>query len=118
MKEFGVFLGLFLTGVFILPAWAGTLTTNKFFYKPSPGAHGETEKNTFDAGLDRIDPRLGKEIWVGDPNYGATLQDAVTAIGSVRRPLSGFQPGPGPSLLTWLSLPTLPWPLKVGAISI
>ena len=86
MKRIGaLLLGLLLTGVFTLPAWAGTLTTNKFFYKPSPGARGDTEKKTFDAGLDRIDARLGKEIWVGDPNYGATLQDAVTAIGSVNK---------------------------------
>ena len=27
-------------------------------------------------------PRLNKEIWVGDPNYGTTIQDALTAISS------------------------------------
>lgn len=65
-----------------IPAVAGTWTPNNFIYKPSPGARGEGEKKTFDTGLDRIDARLGKEIWVGDPGSGTTLQDAVTAIGS------------------------------------
>ena len=77
-------LGLLVTAVCTFPAGAGTLTTNKFLYKPSLGARGDSEKQTFDAGLDRIDARLGKEIWVGDPNYGATLQDAITAIGSAQ----------------------------------
>jgi len=65
-----------------IPAVAGTWTPNNFIYKPSLGARGEGEKKTFDTGLDRIDARLGKEIWVGDPGSGTTLQDAVTAIGS------------------------------------
>lgn len=63
-------------------AWAGTWTTNGFIYKPALGARGTSEKETYDTGQDRVDARLGKEIWVGDPNYGTTLQDAVTAIGS------------------------------------
>ncbi len=75
-------MGLLLTSVWPLPAFTGTLTANEFLYKPSLGARGDTEKNTFDAGLDRLDARLGKEIWVGDPNYGPTLRDAITAIGS------------------------------------
>lgn len=61
---------------------AGTWTTNNFIYKPALGASGATEKNTFDSGMNRVDARLGKETWVGDPNYGSTLQAAVTAIGS------------------------------------
>ena len=102
MKRISVLLlGLLLTGVFTLPAWTGTLTTNKFFYKPSLGARGDTEKKSFDASMDRIDARLGKEIWVGDPNYGTTFQDAITAIGtsqqnhsqdSGRRPCYNFFP--------------------------
>jgi len=81
MKRIGaLIIGLLLISVSTLPAGAGTLTTNKFLYKPSLGAKGQTEKNTFDAGLDRVDVRLAKEIWVGDPNYGSTLQEAVTAI--------------------------------------
>jgi hypothetical protein len=64
-----------------IPAVAGTWTPNNFIYKPSLGARGEAEKQTFDTGLDRIDARLGKEIWVGDPGYGTTLQSAVTAVG-------------------------------------
>jgi hypothetical protein len=88
MKRIGALvLGLLLIPVFTLPAWAGTLTTNKFLYKPSLGARGDAEKKTFDASLDRIDARLGKEIWVGDPNYGATFQDAVTAIGAAKATL-------------------------------
>ncbi len=75
-------LGWLVSAVFILPAGAGTLTTNKFLYKPSLGARGDTEKQTFDAGLERIDARLSKEIWVGDPNFGTTLQTATTAIGN------------------------------------
>ena len=78
-------LGLLLTCIFTLPAGAGTLTTNKFLYKPSLGARGDTEKKTFDAGLDRVDARLSKEIWVGDPNYGTTIQSAITAIGTTNK---------------------------------
>ncbi|MBM4273040.1 MAG: right-handed parallel beta-helix repeat-containing protein [Deltaproteobacteria bacterium] len=63
-------------------AWAGVLTSNGFFYKPGLGARGEQEKGSYDSGLDRVDARLAKEIWVGDPNYGTTPQDAITAIGS------------------------------------
>ena len=86
MKRISVLLlGLWLICVLALPAGAGSLTTNKFLYKPSLGARGDTEKNTFDASLDRVDARLGKEIWVGDPNYGVTLQSAVTAIGTVNK---------------------------------
>jgi len=65
-----------------IPALAGTWTSNNFIYKPSAGARGEGEKQTFDSGLDRVDARLAKEIWVGDPGYGTTLQDAVTALGA------------------------------------
>ena len=85
-------LGLLLILVFTLPANAGSLTTNKFIYKPSLGARGDTEKQTFDAGMDRIDARLGKEIWPGDPaigaalgtpvEYSSVLTAALTAIGS------------------------------------
>ncbi len=63
-------------------AWAGTVTASGFLYKPALGASGTTEKNLFDAGFDRVDDRLGNEIWVGDPNYGTTLSAAITAIGS------------------------------------
>jgi hypothetical protein len=77
-------------GLMILVSWlgfsdltlAGTWTANDFLYKPSLGARGEAEKHTYDSGLDRVDARLGKEIWVGDPNYGSTLQAAVGVIDS------------------------------------
>jgi hypothetical protein len=84
MKKITCWLIAFLLAVLANQSWAvtGTTTTNGFLYKPPLGARGETEKNTFAAGLDRVDARLGKEIWVGDPNYGTTLQAAITAIGS------------------------------------
>jgi hypothetical protein len=63
-------------------ALGGNWTGNQFHYKPGVGARGAEEKGRFDTGLDRVDARLGKEIWVGDPNYGTTLQGAITAIGS------------------------------------
>ncbi len=75
-------LSLLLISVCSYPAFSGTLTTNEFLAKLRLGARGETEKNAFDAGLDRVDARLGKEIWVGDPKYGSTFQQAVTAIGA------------------------------------
>jgi len=62
-------------------AWGGQWTGNGFIYKPAVGARGASEKGVYDSGLDRVDARLGKEIWVGDPNYGPSLQAAVTAIG-------------------------------------
>jgi hypothetical protein len=78
-------LGLSLVLLWTLPAWAGTLTTNKFFYKPSLGARGTQEKSSFDSGLDRVDARLGKEIWLGDPGGTPgydTLAHAITTISS------------------------------------
>lgn len=74
---------LALIGLLILTTqvMAGSWTPNNFLYKPDEGARGKQEKTRFDSGSDRIDARLGKEIWVGDPNYGPTLPDAITAIG-------------------------------------
>lgn len=68
--------------VFASQVVGGDWTEHGFLFKPSVGARGQTEKNLFDSGQDRLDARLAKEIWVGDPQYGATLPDAVTAIGS------------------------------------
>ncbi len=68
--------------LYIVPSWAGSWTGKEFIYKPNLGARGQTEKNAFDAGMDRVDARLSKEIWVGDPKYGPSLQDAVAAIGA------------------------------------
>ncbi len=75
---------LALIGVLILTTqvMAGAWTPNNFLYKPDEGARGKDEKAWFDSGSNRIDARLGKEIWVGDPNYGPTFQDAITAIGA------------------------------------
>lgn len=74
--------GLVLLLAFYGLGWAGTLTPNGFLYKPSLGARGAGEKGLFDSSLERVDARLGKEIWVGDPDYGTTIQDAITRIGS------------------------------------
>jgi hypothetical protein len=94
MKKISVLvLALLLTAICSLPGHTGTLTSNQFLFKPSLGARGATEKNTFDAGLDRVDVRLGKSIWVGDPaiaaglglpavEYITPLDSALAAIGS------------------------------------
>jgi hypothetical protein len=63
-------------------AGAGTWTDHQFIYKPSLGARGNIEKNTFDSGLDRVDAHLGRYKTLGDPGY-ATLSEALTTIGSV-----------------------------------
>ncbi|HEY3357550.1 MAG TPA: hypothetical protein VGQ83_30140 [Polyangia bacterium] len=60
----------------------GTWTTNGFLYRPALGESGAPAKGAFDAGLDRVDARLGKQVWAGDPGRGATLQEAVKAIGA------------------------------------
>ena len=75
------YIALLLLGLLVMGVTGGVWTSNQFIYKPSLGARGTAEKEAFDAGLNRIDTRLGKEIWVGDPAYGATLQAAVAAIG-------------------------------------
>ncbi len=71
-------------GTFLIfsQAAAGTWTANEFSYKPALGARGETEKNTYDSGQDRVDARLGKEYWVGDPKHGSTIQNALDFLGS------------------------------------
>ena len=58
---------------------AGTPTANNIMWKPPLGPSGEAQ---FLTGFDTVDARLAKEIWVGDPNYGATLQTAITAMGA------------------------------------
>jgi hypothetical protein len=73
-------LALLWVSVMVSQAWGGTWTANQFAYKPQLGARGAEAKAKFDSGLDRIDARLGKEVWVGDPEYGPTLPDAVDAI--------------------------------------
>ncbi len=81
MKDWVVRLLLLgAVALLVMEAGAGIWTANEFIYKPALGARGTTEKNTFDSGLDRVDTRLGKSVWVGDPNYGTTLQSAITAI--------------------------------------
>ncbi len=83
MKRSGLgLLALLLMMVMSTQAVGGTWTEGQFLYKPSIGARGEQEKSRFDSGLDRVAARLAKTVWLGDPNYGATLAEAVTAIGN------------------------------------
>jgi hypothetical protein len=83
MKTFKFWVwSLLLAFIMSTQALAGAWTANEFVYKPALGARGSEEKAQFDSGADRVDARLGKEIWVGDPKNGSTLQAAVTAIGS------------------------------------
>jgi hypothetical protein len=64
--------------------WGGTWTwtVNEFFYKPDVGARGQNEKARFDVALDRVDARLGKAVWAGDPRLGDTIAGVLTAIGT------------------------------------
>ena len=62
-------------------AHAGTWTPNNFLYEPNLRVYNTVEENLFITGMVRVDKRLGYEIWVGDPDYGSTLQGALTAIG-------------------------------------
>lgn len=77
-----ILLGIIITVCFGKMAIAGVWATNKFVYEPSYGESGTTSYTNYTTGLTLVDTRLGKEIWVGDPNYGTTIQTAVTAIGS------------------------------------
>ena len=84
---------LLALGLLVIALTGGTWTSNQFVYKPSLGARGSNEKNLFDAGMDRIDTRLSKEIWVGDPAYGETLPAAVAAIGGTKQVILRIPPG-------------------------
>lgn len=78
-------LALLVTLTMFTPVMAGTWTSNNFLYKPAIGARGEAEKAKFDSGLNLVDSRLAKEIWLGDPGGTPgydTLAHAITTIGS------------------------------------
>jgi hypothetical protein len=59
---------------------AGTWATGSLFYKVASGK--TISKTNFDIGLNQVDSCLSKEIRLGDPNYGTSIQDAITTIGS------------------------------------
>ena len=82
VKVIAGFLTIFWGLASFGPVLAGDWTAHGFLYKPSLGARGTAENGRYDSGQDRVDERLNKEIWVGDPNYGTTIQDALTAISS------------------------------------
>jgi hypothetical protein len=63
-------------------AMGGTWTPNQFIYKPEVGARGAQEKGLFDTGLERLDTRLGNEIWLNDAKYGGNFQTAINEISS------------------------------------
>lgn len=81
MKKYLIgFLSVLLT---VSLAWAaGRWNPNGFGYAPQLTTQGSTDYNNVNISQNRIDARLGKEIWLGDPNYGSTLQTTITAIGS------------------------------------
>lgn len=85
-KAIAGIIALFLTMGSFSSVLAGDWTAHGFIYKPSPGARGTVEKSQYDSGQDRVDARLNKEIWVGDPGSGPTdfdtIPHAVTKIGS------------------------------------
>ena len=64
----------------------GTYTPQHFFYKPRLGARGYPQKNLFDLSLDKVDARLAKETWVGDPRFpwaadpAQRLQNAIAGL--------------------------------------
>jgi hypothetical protein len=83
MRKINVLIvGVVMMLVCPLAAWPGEMTANQFLYKPAEGARGTLEKQAFDQGLDRVDARLGKEVWIGDPQYGDTLQSVLATLGA------------------------------------
>jgi hypothetical protein len=108
MKKLIIWLWAFLLlSLFVTQTMAGSWTLNEFLYKPALGARGAGEKDTYDSGLDRVDARLGKQIWVGDPKYGSTIQSSVAAIGSTPTTLR-IPPG------TWNILENLTIPANIN----
>ncbi len=81
-----VVVALIMAMFLVNQAAAGAWTPNHFIYKPALGARGETEKSTFDSGLERVDAHLARYKTLGDPGY-ATLSEALTSIGSTETPL-------------------------------
>src|SRR5271157_4554209 len=75
----GIILSLFLASA----CWAtGTWQPKGFGYAPGQTAEGSTNNVNTALSQARIDARLGKQIWMADPNYASTLASCVAAIGS------------------------------------
>ena len=82
MKKSGI-IGVILTILLSGSAWAaGIWEPNKFGYAPQLTTQGTPDYGNISTSQARIDARLGKQIWVGDPNYGSTIPACVNAIGS------------------------------------
>jgi hypothetical protein len=73
--------GILVFLLMAVAASAGTWSANNFFYQPALDARGASEKDSFDAGLNRVDAHLGKYKTLGDPGY-TTLTEALATIGS------------------------------------
>ncbi len=80
LRHLSVFIISLLCAATVALAVSGSWTPWGM-YKP-PWGLGQEEQNAYNTGINRLDGRLNKEIWVGDPLYGATIQTAVTAIAS------------------------------------
>ncbi len=91
MSKFkSVLLGLLLC--LLIPTTArgvlnGTWTEHDFLFKlgygamdPPGGPYPNLE--AWHESLNRVDARLAKEVWVGDPGYGPTFYEAVTSVGA------------------------------------
>jgi hypothetical protein len=61
---------------------AGSWTTPDRGSKPGLTLQGSAKKSNFDTAKDKIGNRPAKEVWVGAPGSGPTIQAAVAAIGS------------------------------------
>lgn len=72
---------------------AGSWSPNNFSYKPQLTTQGTTDYNNFNTSQDRVDARLAKEVWVGDPNYGTTIEAAMAAIGTTNNAILRVPPG-------------------------
>ena len=84
---------LWLLGLAVLmlcsQVYGGTWTPNQFFYKPSLGARGMTEKNNFNIGMEGVDTHLGKYKTLGDPGHSTLAEALATIDDKVKAPLRG-----------------------------
>lgn len=78
-----------------------TYTTNGFFELPGLGVKGETERQLFNAGLQRADTALG--IQVGNPGF-EDLPTALAAIGSTQANLR-IGPNNAQDITTTITIP-------------
>ena len=80
MKKY-IFALLISLGIPALAWGQGYWDSNRSLYTLQLATQGTTDYANLVKSQARIGAPLGKEIWVGDPNYGTTIQAAVAAIG-------------------------------------